>query len=357
MPGKIRISSKDSAASSRLIPNLAIIIVGFMFVALVAGIFLSDHLSRGNNGTFQAELYYVDRAASELRAETRRIKTGEDTDIIQSVMRELLSNPKTKNLSLSIPDSVASPILLNLARKSDGTSVLEIYLSEEYANLSLTEELFCRASLVWTFTGLDFIDDVVIYSGGSPILRSNGKEYGYLSRENVKISSDFKLSDLESVSVRLYFSDAEGLSLMPEERKIRIMPGLPRENYVMQELINGPEKEGFYPALPLGTKVENINTDDGICYVNLNSDFLAKLEGSAVNELLAVYSIVNSLTELDYIRRVQILVGGSVEPELKSGLVDISSPVEKNTDIIWDKEENEFRKYLQSIKTSFKEEE
>jgi len=348
MLAKTKISKSGIFKNSRR-ASMAIIIVGFMLIVVVAGIFLADYLERGNRDTFPVRFYYVDKSVSELKAETKRIKTGAGTEILDNVMRELLSSPQSKNLSQSIPDAVASPIFLNLAHKSDGTTVLEIYMSDEYENLSLTDELFCRASLVWTFTGLDFVDDVAIYSDDKPILRPNGKEYGYLSRENVKISSDFKLSDMESVSVRLYFADAEGLSLVPERRPIMITPGSPIENYIMQALIDGPERDGFYSALPPGTKLENINTDSGTCYVSLSQDFLTNLEGSAVNEFLAVYSIVNSLTELDNIRRVQILVGGSTVPELRSGL-DISSPFERYEDIIWDAVENEFRMNLRRLR-------
>lgn len=58
------------------------------------------------------------------------------------------------------------------------------------------------------------------------------------------------------------------------------------------------------------TKIINILTKDGICYVNLDSSFLTVVNN--VSTEVAVYSIVNSLVELDNINKVQILVNGEV---------------------------------------------
>ena len=60
------------------------------------------------------------------------------------------------------------------------------------------------------------------------------------------------------------------------------------------------------------TKIINILTKDGICYVNLDSSFLTVVNN--VSTEVAVYSIVNSLVELDNINKVQILVNGEVPP-------------------------------------------
>ena len=67
-------------------------------------------------------------------------------------------------------------------------------------------------------------------------------------------------------------------------------------------------------------------TKDGICYVNFDSNFLTVVNN--VNLDIEIYSIVNSLTELQGVNRVQILVDGDVPDVFGSAMF------EKNMDIV-----------------------
>ena len=74
------------------------------------------------------------------------------------------------------------------------------------------------------------------------------------------------------------------------------------------------------------TKIVNILTKDGICYVNLDSSFLTVVNN--VSTEVAVYAIVNSLVELDNINKVQILVNGEVPTTFSN------STFERNLDYV-----------------------
>ena len=84
--------------------------------------------------------------------------------------------------------------------------------------------------------------------------------------------------------------------------------------------------EGLYPVINPETKIINILTKDGICYVNLDSSFLTVVNN--VSTEVAVYSIVNSLVELDNINKVQILVNGEVPSTFSN------STFERNLDYV-----------------------
>ena len=73
----------------------------------------------------------------------------------------------------------------------------------------------------------------------------------------------------------------------------------------MDELIKGPQAKGSLATVPPETKVRNIMTQDGICYVDLSSEFVSRHSGGKAKELLTIYSIVNSLTALDDVSKVQ----------------------------------------------------
>ena len=80
------------------------------------------------------------------------------------------------------------------------------------------------------------------------------------------------------------------------------------------------------PVLPQDIKLLSAETKDGVCFVNFSADFISKISGGTTQENLALYSIVNSLCELDKVNKVQILVEGKKPASL--GSVDLSQPFE-----------------------------
>lgn len=135
----------------------------------------------------------------------------------------------------------------------------------------------------------------------------------------------------EMVEVNLYFSDSQAMYLVPEKRKIPQTPSLARQAVV--ELIKGPENSDFYPTIPEGTRVNEIYIVDDIVYVDLSEEIFKNHPGGSSGELMTVYSIVNTLTEILPIKGVQILVGGNEKNSLV-GHIDISMPLLRDKDWI-----------------------
>ena len=101
----------------------------------------------------------------------------------------------------------------------------------------------------------------------------------------------------------------------------------------MDELIKGPQTKGNLATVPSETKVRNIMTQDGICYVDLSSEFVSRHSGGKDKELLTIYSIVNSLTALDDVSKVQFLIEGEKQEEYK-GNVEFGQPFEPKEIVI-----------------------
>ena len=97
---------------------------------------------------------------------------------------------------------------------------------------------------------------------------------------------------------------------------------------MVEELIAGPsgQGEGQYPSINPNTKILSVMTRDGVCYVNLDENFLSVVNNVSTD--VSVYSIVNSLIELSNVNKVQILVNGEV-PQAFS-----STTFERNRDIV-----------------------
>ncbi len=130
------------------------------------------------------------------------------------------------------------------------------------------------------------------------------------------------------ISVRLYFEAPERAGLLPEERSVPFSDDLSRQlRMVVEELVRG-STTGLLPTLPAGTKVlEVFVTARGIAYLDLSKEVAQLAEKGSKNELLTVYSIVNSLTtNFPAVKRVQILVEDKPVMTL-AGHVDLSRPL------------------------------
>ena len=139
----------------------------------------------------------------------------------------------------------------------------------------------------------------------------------------------------EMVEVNLYFSDSQAMYLVPEKRKISQIPSLARQAVI--ELVKGPESSGLYPAIPQGTQVNEVYIADDIVYIDLSEEIFKNHPGGSSGELMTVYSIVNTLTEIPPIKGVKILVGGN-EMNSLVGHIDISMPLLRDEN--WIKPEN-----------------
>ncbi len=135
----------------------------------------------------------------------------------------------------------------------------------------------------------------------------------------------------KKVSVVLYFSDQNGDYLIAEKREVPLVPGLARAT--VQELIKGPEGKGLSGTIPEGTKLLDINIENGLCTVDLSKEFRDNHWGGSSGEILTVYSLVNTLTQFPTVEKVEILVEGQKIDTL-AGHMDLSAPVSRNSQII-----------------------
>ncbi len=123
------------------------------------------------------------------------------------------------------------------------------------------------------------------------------------------------------LEVVLYFMNSDGSSLEGETRVIPKQEGLARAT--INQLIAGPKSASLSPTLPSSASLEGINIANGVCTVDFNSSLLNDMSEDTDDQLLALYSIVNTLTQFDTIDQVKILVGGRTLDTL--GGVDVSS--------------------------------
>lgn len=74
--------------------------------------------------------------------------------------------------------------------------------------------------------------------------------------------------------------------------------------------------------IPEGTKLLGIETKDKICYVNFSKEFVNNAGSGSYETTMILYSVVNSLCELDTVDSVQILIEGKSDAEFGNFVFD-----------------------------------
>lgn len=136
----------------------------------------------------------------------------------------------------------------------------------------------------------------------------------------------------EKVQLVLYFGDKQAMFLIPEHRVVA-RKGESLEELLMTELVKGPTDPELVGTIPKETRLLSVKTVDGIAYVNFSRELQTKHWGGSAGELMTVYSIVNTLTELPEIKKVQILLEGDKLDSL-AGHMDLVEPLARNTQLI-----------------------
>ena len=138
--------------------------------------------------------------------------------------------------------------------------------------------------------------------------------------------------ETEKQEVVLYFADEQAEYLVPEKRIILKEEQLEAEA-VVKALIEGPQDKKLGITVPAGTKLLSVEVQDKIARVDFSEEIRSKHWGGSTGESMTVFSIVNSLTELDGIDKVQILINGQKQDSLV-GHLDISQPLTRNVEIV-----------------------
>ncbi len=134
----------------------------------------------------------------------------------------------------------------------------------------------------------------------------------------------------------LYYIDRDGKSLKAVAKKFS--PGLNPHDLgiaIMEDLIKGASINGLEPVLPAAAKVNALFIlGDGRAYIDFDQSVSTQGSYSAQQEMLAIYSIVNSLVlNIEEINRVKILIQGETAQTL-SGHINLDCFYEANVLIV-----------------------
>ena len=266
--------------------------------------------------------------------ETRIVKaaydiSGENIDeLIHSCINALEQQPEDNAYKSIISGSVQV-----VDYKYDAsTRLVTLYFDPSYENLLPTKEILTRAAIVKTLTQFsEEIQYVSFVIGQVPMKEDNGNVLMMRGRDFVS-SIGGNAEYVREDYVTMYFVTEDGMMLQTEDVIVKYSSTINLETAVVNSLISGPITSNLKPALSTDVVVNKVTVKEGICYVDLNDMFLERVDGQ--NFQLNIYSVVNTLTQIPGISRVQFLIDG----EIFDGKVDgyrLDTLFEKNMAIVY----------------------
>ncbi len=148
-----------------------------------------------------------------------------------------------------------------------------------------------------------------------------------------------------TVEMTLYFrlDTPDGSWLAPEKRAV---DGVEPCRAAMEALIAGPGPgSSLKPVLPGTVKVLDASLSGGVCTVNLSKEILtdsSEVGAGASSEMLALAAIADTLTELEGVEKVKLLVEGAQSGMVEGrfvedfwGHVGLPEYLERNEEVIY----------------------
>ncbi len=274
-----------------------------LMMTMVAGLMSGCAVGSQEESENAMSVYYLDVWGSGLLAESHELSSTDATDQIRELLTLLADTPETVGYRRTIPEGVEATWI------SVDEGILTVNFNQEYKDLSGYNEVLIRAAVVKTLLQVEGISGVAFYVADSPLTSSSGALVGTMTADMFIDDYGEETESLSEATLTLYFATVDGKSLIKKDVDIYYNSNVSMERLVVENLISGCDDEDALSPIPSGTKLVSITVTDGICYVNFDSTFVNS--DSGISSAVVLYSIVNSLTELSTITKVQILVDGS----------------------------------------------
>jgi germination protein M len=254
-----------------------------------------------NAKTVKVTLYFPTEDNSGIKTEERDIQVV-DGAILKACITALAEGPKTEGLRNPIPEGTK---LLGI---SVHDKVATVDFSNEFQMTNGVSEITTRFSVVNTLTGISGVEKVRLHINGGEMIGASGMPLGEIGP--VSFDGNGMPVDGEMKTVTLYFSDSNAEFIVGEKRDIAVEAGESIEEAILRELFKGPVNENLWDAIPDGTKLLSVSTKDDLCTVNLSKEYVDKSPGGTASERMAIWTVVDTLTEIEGVKKVQFLIEG-----------------------------------------------
>ncbi len=135
-----------------------------------------------------------------------------------------------------------------------------------------------------------------------------------------------------TIELTLYFCDDQAMKVLPEKRTVEVTEDkaqMPLEKLAVLELLKGPQDEHLRKTLPPEAELLSVKVEDRVAILDFSKEFQTKHWGGSAGETMTIDSLVYTLTEIEGIDKVQVLIEGKVIESL-AGHYTWSEPFSKS---------------------------
>lgn len=298
----------------------------FCFLVLILLLFVTGCGSKETSveGKDRYSIYYLNREETKITEFAYYTETEEPIKVLGELLQVLAQTPQNVGYHQTINNFLITAYSIN-------DNVVQISVDENYKDLSPTTEILTRAALVRTLTQIDGISYVSMKMGEEELTDHTGAVINAMKADQFVDNAGNEINTYETVELTLYFAAENGKHLRKAVRSVEYNSNISLEKVVLENLIGGPIGDDLYPTINSNTKIISVTVKDKICYVNLSEDFLN--QQYTILPELTIYSLVNSLIELNGVNKVQIAIDGETNAVFRDA-ISLSSPFERNLDVL-----------------------
>lgn len=298
------------------------LIIGLVFLAALL-LYGCD----GNDKNVKADyyMYYVNNDGNKLVKEPYSVKKTEDKDVLKALIEGINKDPGSVDFKQAKPENVR----ITDYTLEDGQ--LFVYFNDQYLKMAKTDEILCRAAIVRTLTQVKSIETVSFYVNEVPLQDTNGEPIGLMTADSFVENTGSAINTYKLTVLNLYFSDSKGTGLVKETVNVRYSSNISMEKLVIERLIKGPTTDKARATMPKGTKLISASIKDGVCYVNFNEAFAEQT--ADIKGRTQIYSLVNSLSEVPKVNKVQISINGKNNVAMKDD-IKLDKSFERDLDMV-----------------------
>ncbi len=271
------------------------------------------------------QVFYLNMDITKIVPEDYNSTGATGEDLVMELLEQLESAPDSSKLRQTIPSNVVVKGI-----KSDG-AYLTVDFSQTYKNMTVTEEVLIRAAIVRTLLQVPEYSLISFTVNSEPLRTLDGTLVGNMTTDTFVENPGAQINASMQSTIKLYFSNADGTSLVEETRVVTHSSSVSMEKLIMEQLIDGPKLEKSKATIPVATKLINVSVLDGVCYVSVDNSF--QNQDQEIKEEIVLYSIVNSLTDLPGVTKVQLSINGDTKGYCRY-TYELSKMYERNLDLL-----------------------
>ena len=293
----------------------------FLLITALAGCGAQEQAAPGK--TYQ--LYYLNDKATKIIPVDYVTQTTDPLQLTEELLEEMKQKPEKASYVPVVGDSY------DIVNYAISEKTITLNMDERFREVDPIKSILVQAALVRTLTQCEDIQVVSMTINGEALQDTSGNVVGPMKADLFIDNAGEEISPVETVKMTLYFAKEGGKTLEKVNRTLEYNSNISMEKLVVEQIVSGPIGDVGLPTVNPDTKIVNVTTKDGICYVNLDDTFMNQIYD--VTPEVTVYSIVNSLIELSNVNKVQFSINGETSVLYREKM-DFSLLYERNLDMV-----------------------